>query len=104
MGEALWDEHLDVLGRGDLWGGSGLSLAQRLEAADDLASVCEYVRIFMLWRPNLPDEGDNHVMELALHGRAEAIVTFNVKDFDRAQFAPPGLKVKTPGEFMETTV
>jgi hypothetical protein len=30
------------------------------------------------WRPNLRDEGDNHLVELAIAGGAEAIVTYNV--------------------------
>ncbi|WP_368500055.1 PIN domain-containing protein, partial [Moraxella sp.] len=39
-----------------------------------LLSICEWVRIFYLWRPNLKDEGDNHLIELAVAGNANIIV------------------------------
>jgi len=34
-----------------------------------------------LWRPQLRDPGDELVLEAAVNGRANAIVTFNQKDF-----------------------
>ena len=46
--------------------------------------------------PNLPDESDNHLVELAVAGGAEAIVTHNIKDFNRADLTFPGLQVVTP--------
>ena len=61
------------------------------------ASRCRWVRVRYLWRPNLPDEADNHVVELAVAGGAEAIVTFNRRDFDRAELHFPGLQIVTPG-------
>jgi predicted nucleic acid-binding protein len=53
-----------------------------------------------LWRPNLPDEADNHVVELAVAGGAEAIVTHNKRDFARAELHFPGLRVASPGELI----
>lgn len=49
-----------------------------------------------LRRPNLPDEADNHVVELAVAGNAEAIVTHNTRDFRRNELRFPGLAVVTP--------
>jgi predicted nucleic acid-binding protein len=43
------------------------------------------VHVYYLWHPNLRDEGDNHVFELAGAGGAEAIVTTNVGDFRSAE-------------------
>ena len=40
-------------------------------------------------------------MELAIYGRADALVTFNVRDFSHALFAPPGLEIGTPAEFLQ---
>jgi hypothetical protein len=43
-----------------------------------LAALAEsgiWVRIHFLWRPNLPDEGDNHILELAIAGDARAVIT-----------------------------
>jgi predicted nucleic acid-binding protein len=34
-----------------------------------------------LWRPRLRDADDDMVLEAAVNGRAEAIVTFNARDF-----------------------
>ena len=102
MGDKLWYEYLDVVGRdGDLWANCGLSKARRRQAVEDFASLCEYVRVTRIWRPNLPDEGDNHIMELAIVGKASSLVTFNTKDFLHALFAPPALEVLTPGQFIE---
>jgi hypothetical protein len=33
-------------------------------------SVCHWCEIYYLWRPNLADEADNHVLELAVAAAA----------------------------------
>lgn len=102
MGDKLWLEYHDLLGRGEaVWAKSDLSEPQRGQMLDAFAAVCEYVRVPRLWRPNLPDEGDNHVMELAIYGNSGALVTFNTRDFAATQFAPAGLAVLPPGEFLK---
>ena len=55
-----------------------------------------------LWRPNLPDEADNHLIELALAGGAGAIVTNNVRDVRRGELAFPHLQILTPSQFLKT--
>jgi hypothetical protein len=52
-------------------------------------------------RGSLTDEGDNHVAELAIAGNAAALVTFNLKDFEPAQFAATGMKVLTLAQFKQ---
>ena len=64
-------------------------------------SVCEWVQVYFSWRPNLADEGDNHIVELAVAGGAEAIVTNNVRDFLAPQLRFPGLRAVTPRELMK---
>lgn len=51
---------------------------------DDLAAVAEPVKITFRWRPNLPDPDDDMVLETAVNGDADAIVTFNVRHFEPA--------------------
>lgn len=48
---------------------------------DGLASMVTPVLPFYLWRPALRDPADEHVLEAAINGNADAIITFNVKDF-----------------------
>jgi predicted nucleic acid-binding protein len=36
--------------------------------------------VYHAWRPNLPDEADNHLLELAVAAQADAIVTRNLRD------------------------
>jgi predicted nucleic acid-binding protein len=56
--------------------------------------------VYYLWRPNLPDEADNHLIELALAGGAEYLLTHNVRDFARPELRFPLLKIRTPSQFL----
>ncbi|MGL5834225.1 MAG: putative toxin-antitoxin system toxin component, PIN family [Waterburya sp.] len=67
---------------------------------DGLLSVCELVKIYYLWRPNLVDEGDNYLVELAIAGNAEILVTHNIKDFQQSQLKFPQLQIKQPKEII----
>lgn len=66
-----------------------------------LAARGRWVTVYYGWRPNLPDEGDNHLIELAMAGNAEAIVTFNIKDLTRGQLVMPNILIMTPAECLE---
>jgi predicted nucleic acid-binding protein len=67
---------------------------------DALLSVADWVRIHFLWRPNLADEGDNHVLELAVAGGARAIITSNLRDFHNAELLFPDIEIFKPGDFL----
>lgn len=49
---------------------------------------------------NLPDPADRHVVEAALSGRADLIVTANLRDFPRHLMAPLGLRALHPDAFL----
>lgn len=51
---------------------------------DAIAALVEPVDTHFLWRPQLRDPADEMVLEAAVNGRAQAIVTFNVRDFGTA--------------------
>lgn len=44
--------------------------------------MAEPVESHFIWRPQLRDPGDELVLEAAVNGHADAIVTFNRRDFD----------------------
>ena len=99
--QALFLEYEDVLGRRHLFRSCPLSERERQEFFAAFLSACEWVEIYFSWRPNLPDEGDNHIVELAVAGGAEMIVTNNVRDFRHAQLRFPGLRTVSPHEFLK---
>ena len=102
MGAALFHEYEDLLGRTDLMKKSPLTPTERRQLFEAFLSVCEWARIYFLWRPNLPDEAGNHLVELALAGGADAIVTNNVHDVRRGELAFPLLQILTPAQFLKT--
>jgi putative PIN family toxin of toxin-antitoxin system len=60
---------------------AGLTAAQVLVFVDAVIAMVEPVETHYLWRPQLRDPGDELVLEAAVNGQAEAIVTFNKRDF-----------------------
>jgi putative PIN family toxin of toxin-antitoxin system len=63
-------EHLDA---------SGLTAEQVNEILDALAKVLIPVQLRFLWRPRLKDPDDEMVLETAVNGEADRLVTFNVR-------------------------
>jgi len=97
---ALFLEYEDVLKRAEQQAVHGLSnlAVERFLAA--LAAVVEPVTVRIVWRPQLRDPADEMVLEAAINGRADAIATFNARDFLPAA-ARFGLKILRPAEVLE---
>ena len=76
---------------------AGLSERQVGIFLDAIIALAEPVLTHFLWRPQLRDPNDEMVLEAAVNGRAEALVTFNVRDYGTAasQF---GVDVLLPRE------
>jgi predicted nucleic acid-binding protein len=60
---------------------AGLSEREVEIFLDAVLAMAEPVKTHFLWRPQLRDAGDEMVLEAAVNGRANALVTFNVRDF-----------------------
>jgi putative PIN family toxin of toxin-antitoxin system len=66
----------------------------------ELAICLRPVEIHYFWRPQLSDPGDEMVLEAAINGHAEAIVTHNRKDFEPAA-SRFGIEVLSPARVLE---
>lgn len=62
-----------------------------------LAFLAERVEVCFRWRPQLRDPGDEFVLDAAANGQADAIVTFNRRDYGDAP-GRFGVAVLSPGE------
>ena len=78
---ALVLEIESVLCRPEHLAATGLSVAMVQDFVDELCALSEPVQIHFAWRPMLHDAADEMVLEAAVNGQADALVTFNLKDF-----------------------
>ena len=76
---------------------SGLSGQQVEIILDAIIAMGEPVPTHFLWRPQLRNPNDEMVLEAAVNGRADALVTFNVRDYGTAA-AQFGVEVLLPRE------
>jgi putative PIN family toxin of toxin-antitoxin system len=97
---ALFLEYEAVLKRPEQRLVHGLDIAAIDRFLAGLAAASEAVEISFQWRPQLRDANDEMVLETALNGRADALVTHNVKDFSRAA-KTFGLRILRPGELLK---
>src|SRR5919108_1769963 len=68
---------------------SGLGAGELIELIDPIAAVATPVAISYLWRPMLRDPDDELVLETAVNGHADLLLTFNERDYASARsFAP----------------
>jgi putative PIN family toxin of toxin-antitoxin system len=61
--------------------GAGLSEHQVNVFVDAIVALAEPIPVHFLWRPQLRDPCDEMVLEVAINGEADALVTFNTRDF-----------------------
>jgi predicted nucleic acid-binding protein len=57
--------------------------------------------VYYSWRPNLPDEGDNHLVELAVAGGADYIVTRDLRHLRNMELLFPQLHIVAPETFLK---
>ena len=101
IGNALFMEYEDVLSRDELFADAPIGSVDRAALLDAVLGVCRWTNISFLWRPNLPDEADNHLIELAIAGNAKWIVTGNVRDIAQGELIFDSFRIVTPGDWLK---
>lgn len=96
----LFQEYEDVSSRKRVKKICPLSVMEVRDLLNAFYSVCSWVPIYYLWRPNLKDEDDNFLIELALAGNCQIIVTNNVKDLEAAELKFEDLRILTPQQIL----
>ncbi len=89
-------EYEGVLKRGKLF--SNITENDIGDFIDFFCYVGEQQEIFFLWRPFLPDPSDDLVLEVAVAGGCDAIITYNKRHFKNVYKF--GLKILDPREFL----
>jgi putative PIN family toxin of toxin-antitoxin system len=96
----LFLEYEDVLTRPEQMAVHGVALADISDFLNTLAARALEVTFHYRIRPQLPDPNDEMVLETAVNGVADAIVTHNTSDF-LAGAARFGKQVLTPGHIIK---
>lgn len=102
MGNALFSEYESVMQREEIIVKCPLTNEEVSALLASFMSVSQWISIYYLWRPNLKDEADNHLIELAVAGNAQIIATHNLKDFQNAQLLFPSLSILKPEEIIRS--
>ena len=101
ISNTLFQEYEAVSSREKILALCPLSVNEVNGLLDAFYSICQWVPVYYLWRPNLPDENDNFLVELAIAGNAECIVTNNIKDIKSSELLFPALHILTPQELLK---
>lgn len=101
MGAALFAEYEEQVHREGLWRGVPATAAERETLLDDFCAAAVWQPVYFRWRPNLPDADEDHVLELAIAGGAEHLVTHNPREFGRGELKFASPRVVTPAQHLK---
>ena len=93
-------EYEEVLLRAEHRLAAGMSEADVAGFLAAFSSAASGVDVHFQWRHQLGDPADEMVLEAAINGHADALVTHNVADFAAAA-GRFGLRVVTPGQLLK---
>lgn len=96
---ALFLEYEEVLARAEQQEVHRMTPERQANFLIGLAGMIVPVRVYYHWRPQLRDPDDEMVLETAINGHADAIVTHNVRDFVSVA-SRFGLRVLRPADLL----
>ncbi len=96
---ACFLEYEEVLARPEQMGIHGYTLKELDRFLDNLTLLVELTQVSYSYRPQLRDPDDEFILEAAINGSADAIVTFNIADFLPAA-TDFGIEVLQPGRII----
>jgi putative PIN family toxin of toxin-antitoxin system len=102
MGNTLFCEYESVIHRDEIVAKCALSTEEIQALLSAFINVSEWINIYYSWRPNLKDEADNHLIELAVAGNAQIIATNNIKDFQNTELLFPNLAILKPEQIIRS--
>lgn len=97
---AVFLEYEDVLLRPEHRLATGMNEHDVAGFLAAFASAAEPVEVHFMWRPQLSDPADELILEAAVNGQAQAIVTHNVRDFHPV-LRMFGIPVITPAQVLK---
>ena len=100
MGNVLFLEYEAVMKRDEIIRRCSLTSEEIKQLFAAYLNTSQWIQIYYLWRPNLRDEGDNHLIELAIAGNAKLIATNNIKDFQNSELLFPNVSILKPEQIL----
>ena len=99
MDHKLGLEYRDVALRPEQLQAFRLSAVEVVTVIEAIEAFAEPVKVVVRHRPLSPDPNDDMILDIAINGEAEALVTNNTRDFKvaRKQY---GIPVLTPRELL----
>ncbi len=100
ISEPLFREYESIMIRKKIQALTILTKEEQQELFSAFLSKCHWNDIYFSWRPNLKDENDNFVVELAVSSASKAIITYNLKDFKNTELVFDHI-ITTPKKFIK---
>ncbi|CZT35269.1 putative toxin-antitoxin system toxin component, PIN family [Rhizobium sp. 9140] len=101
LSASLFLEYRDVLSRATIFRRARLDGPERDLLLRAFVSTCRWQDVYFNWRPNLVDEADNHVFELAVAANGATVITNNVRDFRSMHLKFPDILIETPQSVLQ---
>ena len=97
----VFKEYQDVLSRKKSVKDFDLNIEDVNKFIRFIAYISKTFDIYFLLRPNLKDEKDNMLLELAVTSQSEFLITNNIKHFEHSELKFELPVIITPGEFLK---